>query len=167
MHVKFDESNTSKEDQVSCDDDIIDTINEDNVHNSDQSNSLDEIVQHDNLPQEWRTHRDHPIDNIIGDINKGVTTRFNLKDACLNMEFVSQIEPSKVNDALEDDQWIVAIQEELNQFERNQVWELVPKPKDKHIFGTKWVFKNKLDENGIVVRKKQDWWHKDIIKKKE
>ena len=46
------------------------------------------------------------------------------------------------------------MQEELNQFEINQVWELVPRPKDKHIIGTKWVFKNKLDENGIVVRNK-------------
>lgn len=48
------------------------------------------------------------------------------------------------------------MQEELNQFERNQVWELVPKPKPngKHIIGTKWVFKNKLDENGMIVRNK-------------
>lgn len=155
MHVTFDESFTSKEDHDPCDDedDLMDTTIEDNI-NGDQPNSHDEEVQHDNLPQEWKTHRDHPIDSIIGDINKGVTTRLNLKDACLNMAFVSQIEPCKVDDALEDDQWIDAMQEELNQFERNQVWELVPRPKDKHIIGTKWVFKNKLDENGIVVRNK-------------
>lgn len=79
------------------------------------------------------------------------------------MAFVSKIEPSKVVEALEDDQWIIAMQEELNQFEGNEVqeqvegnevWELVPKPKDKHIIGTRWVFKNKLDENGIIVRNK-------------
>ena len=46
------------------------------------------------------------------------------------------------------------MQEELNQFERNKVWELVPRPSDKHIIGTIWVFKNKLDENGIIVRNK-------------
>src|ERR1051325_7991024 len=70
------------------------------------------------------------------------------------MAFVSQIEPSKVDEALEDDQWIIAMQEELDQFVRNQVWELVPRPSDKHIIGTRWVFKNKLDENGIFVRNK-------------
>ena len=46
------------------------------------------------------------------------------------------------------------MQEELNQFERNNVWELVEKPENYPIIGTKWVFKNKLDENGIVIRNK-------------
>ena len=46
------------------------------------------------------------------------------------------------------------MQEELNQFERNKVWKLVPKPKGKSFIGTKWVFKNKLDENGEVTRNK-------------
>ena len=46
------------------------------------------------------------------------------------------------------------MQEELNQFERNQVWDLVPKPEHQSIIGTKWVFRNKLDESGVVVRNK-------------
>ena len=46
------------------------------------------------------------------------------------------------------------MQEELNQFERNNVWELVEKPENYPIIGTKWVFRNKLDENGIVIRNK-------------
>jgi len=46
------------------------------------------------------------------------------------------------------------MQDKLNQFKRNQVWELVPRPNDHPIIGTKWVFRNKLDENGIIVRKK-------------
>lgn len=91
---------------------------------------------------------------MIGDISQGVATRLNLKDACLNMAFVSQVEPSKVGEDLEDDQRIISMQEELNQFKRNRVWELVPKPKDKHIIGTRWVFKNKLDENGIIFLNK-------------
>jgi len=44
--------------------------------------------------------------------------------------------------------------EELNQFQRNDVWDLVPKPQHKNIIGTKWVFKNKLNEQGEVVRNK-------------
>ncbi|GJU64676.1 retrovirus-related pol polyprotein from transposon TNT 1-94 [Tanacetum coccineum] len=49
---------------------------------------------------------------------------------------------------------IVAMQEELNQFIANDVWELVPQPRNMTIIGTKWVFRNKLDENGIVSRNK-------------
>ena len=46
------------------------------------------------------------------------------------------------------------MQEELNQFERNKAWKLVPKPKNRIIIGTKWVFRNKMDEAGIVTRTK-------------
>ena len=46
------------------------------------------------------------------------------------------------------------MQEELNQFERNQVWHLVPRPLDRPTIGTKWIFRNKLDESGNVVRNK-------------
>ncbi|GJZ78119.1 retrovirus-related pol polyprotein from transposon TNT 1-94 [Tanacetum coccineum] len=63
-------------------------------------------------------------------------------------------EPKNVNEALTDDSWIVAMQEELNQFIANDVWELVPQPRNMTIIGTKWVFRNKLDENGIVSRNK-------------
>ena len=48
----------------------------------------------------------------------------------------------------------MAMQEELNQFERNNVWELVPNPEHQSIIGTKWVFRNKMDEFGVVVRNK-------------
>ncbi|GJT07347.1 retrovirus-related pol polyprotein from transposon TNT 1-94 [Tanacetum coccineum] len=64
------------------------------------------------------------------------------------------LEPKNVNEALGDESWIVAMQEELNQFIANDVWELVPQPKNMTIIGTKWVFRNKLDENGIVSRNK-------------
>ncbi|GJV94616.1 retrovirus-related pol polyprotein from transposon TNT 1-94 [Tanacetum coccineum] len=62
--------------------------------------------------------------------------------------------PKNVNEALGDESWIVAMQEELNQFIANDVWELVPQPKNMTIIGTKWVFRNKLDENGVVSRNK-------------
>ncbi|GJU11502.1 retrovirus-related pol polyprotein from transposon TNT 1-94 [Tanacetum coccineum] len=63
-------------------------------------------------------------------------------------------ESMNVNEALTDESWIIAMQEELNQFITNDVWELVPQPKYMTIIGTKWVFRNKLDENGIVSRNK-------------
>ena len=46
------------------------------------------------------------------------------------------------------------MQEELNQFERNEVWELVPRPNDQSVIGTKWVYRNKMDENDIMIRNK-------------
>ena len=60
--------------------------------------------------------------------------------------FVSTIEPKSVKEALLDADWISAMQEELNQFERSKVWHLVPRPSDKNVIGTKSVFKYKNDE---------------------
>ncbi|GJW37996.1 retrovirus-related pol polyprotein from transposon TNT 1-94 [Tanacetum coccineum] len=63
-------------------------------------------------------------------------------------------EPKNVNEALTDESWLIAMQEELNQFIANDVWELVPQPKNMKIIKTKWVFRSKLDENGIVSQNK-------------
>jgi len=49
---------------------------------------------------------------------------------------------------------VLAMQDELNNFDRNNVWNLVPRPKDCSVIGTKWVFCNKLDESGIAIRNK-------------
>ena len=53
---------------------------------------------------------------------------------------MSSIEPKKIDEALLDVDWVNAIHEELNNFTRNQVWELVERPKDHNVIGTKWVF---------------------------
>jgi hypothetical protein len=54
---------------------------------------------------------------------------------------------------LQDPDWVLAMQEELNNFKRNEVWSLVSCPK-KNVVGTKWVFRNKQDEHGVVTRNK-------------
>ena len=64
------------------------------------------------------------------------------------------MEPKKVDEALEDPDWVIAMQDELNQFERQKVWKLIPRPKDKSVIDTNLVFRNKLDEDGIVTRNK-------------
>jgi hypothetical protein len=97
--------------------------------------------------------RNHPIDQILGDISKGVTTRSCLANFCEHYSFVSSIEPFRVEEALQDPAWVLAMQEELNNFKRNEVWSLVPHPK-QNIVGTKWVFRNKQDEHGVVTRNK-------------
>ena len=68
--------------------------------------------------------------------------------------FYLKMSLKKIDEALLDLECIVAIQEEVNQFERNKVWVLVPAPKDRAIIGTKWVFRNKMDEDGVVTRNK-------------
>ncbi|GKC70776.1 retrovirus-related pol polyprotein from transposon TNT 1-94 [Tanacetum coccineum] len=78
----------------------------------------------------------------------------NTKDYLTKFDPKSYEEPKNVNEALADESWIVAMQEELNQFIANDVWELVPQPRNMTIIETKWVFRNKLDENGIVSQNK-------------
>jgi len=65
---------------------------------------------------------------------------------------VSKIEPKNVKEALIDEFWIEAMQEKLNQFKRSEVWDLVPRPEGINVIGTKWIYKNKSDENGTVTR---------------
>jgi len=80
--------------------------------------------------------RDHPVDNILGSIRRGVTTRSRLATFCEHYSFVFSLEPLKVDEALGDPDWVMAMQEELNNFTRNEVWELVPRPK-QNVIGTK------------------------------
>jgi hypothetical protein len=91
--------------------------------------------------------------SILGDIHKGVTTRSRVAHFCEHYSFVSSIEPYRVEDALRDSDWVLAMQEELNNFTRNEVWHLVPRP-NQNVVGTKWVFCNKQDEHGVVTRNK-------------
>jgi hypothetical protein len=60
--------------------------------------------------------RNHPVDQILGDISKGVTTRSQLSKFCEHYSFVSSIEPFRVEEALQDSDWVLAMQEDLNNF---------------------------------------------------
>jgi hypothetical protein len=93
------------------------------------------------------------VDQILGDISKGVTTRSRLTNFYEHYSFVSSVEPFKVEEALQDPDWVLAMQEELNNFKRNEVWSLVPCLK-QNVVGTKWVFRNKQDEHRVVTRNK-------------
>jgi hypothetical protein len=101
----------------------------------DQDDDDEEQIQRQPSVPHPRVHhtiqRDHPVDNILGSIKRGVTTRSRLAIFCKFYSFVSSLEPLKVEEALGDPDWIIAMQEELNNFTRNEVWSLVERPKQK------------------------------------
>ena len=101
------------------------------------------------MPKDWIQTRGLSKDNIIGDIKQGVSTRCRIV-FCEHVAFVYQIEPKNVNDALNDSNWIVAIQDKLNQFTRNDVWFRVRKIDDMNIIETKWVLETKWMKMAIL-----------------
>ncbi|GJW66576.1 retrovirus-related pol polyprotein from transposon TNT 1-94 [Tanacetum coccineum] len=101
--------------------------------------------------------KDHPLDQVIGDPSKPVMTRQKLQtdsEVCMYALTVSTIEPKNIKEAMADHSWIESMQDELNQFERLQVWELVPRPEGKNIIALKWLWKNKCDAENIVIQNK-------------
>ncbi|KAJ9555797.1 hypothetical protein OSB04_010411 [Centaurea solstitialis] len=115
------------------------------------------------LPEEplhlTRTQKNHPPTLVIGDIQSPMITRKqskSLPNPHLSMisVFLSQTEPKKAHDAMKDPSWIEAMQEELLQFVLQHVWDLVDLPKGHRVIGTKWIFRNKTDERGIVIKNK-------------
>ncbi|KAD5960655.1 hypothetical protein E3N88_12127 [Mikania micrantha] len=98
--------------------------------------------------------KNHPLSQVLGDISAGVSTRSQLSNFCLYALFVSQQEPKNYHIALRDIGWVEAMQLELMQFKKQQVWELVSLPPGKCAIGTKWVFRNKTDEKGQIIKNK-------------
>jgi hypothetical protein len=132
---------------------------EDNDQGGDEDKEDEQEIQGQRPPHP-RVHqaiqRDHPVNSILGDIHKGVTTRSWVAHFCEHYSFVSSIKPYRVEDALRDLDWVLAMQEALNNFTRNEVWHLVPRP-NQNVVGTIWVFHKKQDEHGVVTRNKA--WH--------
>nr|GEV73821.1 hypothetical protein [Tanacetum cinerariifolium] len=97
-------------------------------------------------PHEQKWTKVHPLYKIIGDPKSSVRTRGQLANSCLFACLLSSIEPGNVAEALKDSDWVIVMQEELDQIARLKVWRLVPKPESKTVIKTKWIFKNKKDE---------------------
>ncbi|GJX24825.1 putative ribonuclease H-like domain-containing protein [Tanacetum coccineum] len=153
--------------------DIVYSDDDEDVGAEADMNNLDASIPVSHIPT-TRIHKDHPVEQIIRDLNSAPQTRrmtknleehglfssvqqrTNHKDFqnCLFACFLSQEEPKKVVQALKDPSWIEAMQEELLQFKLQEVWTLVELPNGKRVIGTKWVFRNKKDERGIVIKNK-------------
>ncbi|GJT41389.1 hypothetical protein Tco_0941254 [Tanacetum coccineum] len=148
-------------------------------------NNMDNTIDVSPIPT-LRVHKDHHKGQILGDPKLAVQTRVKIQKAssvqqalvsyiskqnrtnhkdhqnCLLACFLSQEEPKNISQALQDESWVEAMQEELLQFKLQKVRVLVYFPSGKKAIGTKWVFKNKRDERIIVVKTKQGLWHKGL-----
>ena len=116
---------------------------------------------------EGRVHKNHSSADVIGGLfdervtrKKQIDFKEMVKVACFMAEmnklvcFVSLSEPKNIQEALDDEFWTDSMHEEREQFDRLQVWELVPRPENVNIAWTKWIYKNNTDEEGNVVRNK-------------
>ncbi|GJS42207.1 retrovirus-related pol polyprotein from transposon TNT 1-94 [Tanacetum coccineum] len=104
-----------------------------------------------------RWKKDHPLVIIIGNLSKPISTRRQLAtDAlwCYFYAFLTKVEPKNYKEATTESCWIKAMQQEIHEFERLEVWELVPRPDKIMIINLKWIFKVKLDEYGGVLKNK-------------
>ncbi|GJU25701.1 retrovirus-related pol polyprotein from transposon TNT 1-94 [Tanacetum coccineum] len=101
--------------------------------------------------------KDHPLDNIVGNPSRPVSTRKQLaSDAlwCCYHTVLSKVEPKNFKMAVNEDSWFEAMQDEIHEFDRLKVWELVPRPDYVMVIGLKWIYKVKLDEYGDVLKNK-------------
>nr|GEV51771.1 hypothetical protein [Tanacetum cinerariifolium] len=149
--------------------DIIYSDDEDVVGAEADFNNLESSIIVSPIPT-TRIYKDHPVLQVIGDLSSTTQTKSMtrvVKDqgglsqmfgndfhTCMFACFLSHEEPKRVHQALKDPRWIEAIQEELLQFKMQKVWVLVNLPYGKRAIGTKWVYRNKKDERGIVIRNK-------------
>nr|GEZ62585.1 retrotransposon protein, putative, unclassified [Tanacetum cinerariifolium] len=118
-----------------------------------------QIVQPDHPIQQHTSKwtKDHPLNNIIGQLSRLVSTRLQLHEQalfCYYDAFLTSVEPKMYKEALTQSCWIEAIQEELNEFDRLEVWELVPRPDKVMVITLKWIYKVKLDELGGILKNK-------------
>ncbi|GJU48715.1 putative ribonuclease H-like domain-containing protein [Tanacetum coccineum] len=113
---------------------------DDNVYSTNNVNAVAQI----------RIHKNHHLDQVIGDLKSTTQTRKMSK----NLEEHRFEEPKKAIHALKDPSWIEAMQEKILQFKLQEVWTFVDLPNEKRAIGSKWVFRNKKDERGIMIRNK-------------
>ncbi|GJX43789.1 retrovirus-related pol polyprotein from transposon TNT 1-94 [Tanacetum coccineum] len=123
--------------------------------------SMEAVSSHPISQDIWSREQHIELVNIIGDpgecmLTRSMTAKLTAASTneCLFANFLSEIEPKKVFEALKHPGWINVMQEELKQFYKNKVWTLVPLSNGKIAIGSKWVYRNKKDEHGITTKNK-------------
>ncbi|GJU80687.1 putative ribonuclease H-like domain-containing protein [Tanacetum coccineum] len=141
-------------------DPFFDILIPENDSEASSSSDVIPIVVHTATPNsehvtKWT--KDHPLENIIGELERPVSTKLQLYEQalfCYNDAFLTSVEPKNYKDALTQACWIEAMQEELNEFEHLEVWELVPRPDKVMVITLKWIYKVKLNELGGILKNK-------------
>nr|GEX05046.1 hypothetical protein [Tanacetum cinerariifolium] len=119
--------------------------------------NFDELTAMASKQSSSRPTKDHPLDNIIGQLARPVSTRLQLHEQalfCYYDAFLTSMEPKTYKDALTKSCWITAMQEELNEFERLEVWEPIPRPDKAMVITLNWIYRVKLDELGGILKNK-------------
>nr|GEY84679.1 hypothetical protein [Tanacetum cinerariifolium] len=119
------------------------------------SSNMHTFYQHH--PSKHRWTKDHPLEQVIGNPSQSVRIRRQLEsdgEMCMFTLIVSRAKPKNIKEAMADSAWIESMQEELHQFNRLEVWELVDRTLCKNVINMKWLWKNKRDEENTVIRNK-------------
>ncbi|GJU49618.1 retrovirus-related pol polyprotein from transposon TNT 1-94, partial [Tanacetum coccineum] len=128
LNVKFDESPPPKSSPL-VDDDILEN---DIIENQDKDLEIKENEPLNKEISNTKNSKDHPLGTVIGNLNER-TLRSHVQNQSNFFCFVSSVEPKNVKEAIQDESWTMAMQEELNQFKTNDVWSLVPPPENQTI----------------------------------
>ncbi|GJT55122.1 retrovirus-related pol polyprotein from transposon TNT 1-94 [Tanacetum coccineum] len=127
-----------------------------NIFEASSSSNVIPIVVHTAAPNSehvTKYTKDHPLENIIGELERHVSTRLQLRKQalfCYYDAFLTSLEPKNYKDALTQECWIKAMQEELNKFEHIEVWKIIPSLDNVMVITLKWIHKMKLDELGVA-----------------
>ncbi|GJY24591.1 retrovirus-related pol polyprotein from transposon TNT 1-94 [Tanacetum coccineum] len=119
------------------------------------SSNMHTFYQHHPSGQRWT--KDYPLEQVIRNPSQSIRTRSQLEtdgEMCMFALTVSRTEPKNIKESMADSTWIESMQEELHQFDRLDVWELVDKPLCKNVINLKWLWKNKRDDENTVIRNK-------------
>jgi FtsZ-interacting cell division protein YlmF len=140
---------SSTEDAAKAKDEYVQkSENKDSESNEDTNIQTDSNQKTTSNSSSRITQNNHPASQIIGEKYKGVQTKRNLikNTEQSHIAFISMLEPKNFNEASKDEYWVKEMNDELDQIEKNNTWEMVPRPKGKNIIGSKWIFNNKLNE---------------------
>ncbi|GJU61317.1 retrovirus-related pol polyprotein from transposon TNT 1-94 [Tanacetum coccineum] len=145
--------------KVIADSPVLTSINQDAPSTNSTSQRSSSNIRQIHTPFEHigRWTKDHPISNVIGDPSRSVSTKKQLETDvmwCYFDAFLTSVEPKNFKQAMTEPSWIDAMQEEIHEFERLEVWKLVSCPDKVFLIKLKWIYKVKIDESGRVLKNK-------------
>nr|GFB96289.1 Gag-Pol polyprotein [Tanacetum cinerariifolium] len=132
-------------------------ISSENINQAETYAKNDQVADDEFINIFSTSTKDHPLEQVIGNPSQPVRTRRQLEldaEMCMFALTVSRTEPKNIKEAMADSAWIESMQEELHQFDRLDVWELVDRLLCTNVINLKWLWKNKQNEENTVIRNK-------------